>query len=86
MYRNILVALLETVVLLDVVQVVPPDDDGMFHLHFSDNTSQDATTDRHFAGEGAFLVNVVTLASLQGILYVSLAGFNFEKVSAKIKR
>lgn len=71
MHGNILVALLEPVVLLDVMQVVPPDDDSPVHLHLGDDTRKDTTTDRHLAGEGTLLVNVVALASLL-IFYVDV--------------
>ena len=58
--------LLETVVLLHVMQVVPPDDNGPVHLEFDDNSGEDSATDGHIAGEGALLVNVGTLTSLSG--------------------
>ena len=64
MDRHVLVPLLEPVVFLDVVEIVSPDDDGAVHLHLGDDPSQDATSDRHMAGERALLVNVVTLTSL----------------------
>lgn len=62
--RHVLVALFETVVLLDVMQVVSSDDNGPVHLHLGDDTGQNATTDGDLAGEGTLLVDVVTLASL----------------------
>lgn len=37
-HRHVLVALLKAVVLADVVQVVPADDDGALHLHLGDHT------------------------------------------------
>ena len=55
------------VVLLDVVQVITPDDDGPVHLHLGDDSGQDTSTDGDLAGEGALLVNVVTLTSLSYI-------------------
>ena len=64
MDAHVLVPLLEPVVLLDVVQVVPPDDAGAVHLQLGDDAGQDAPADGHLAGEGALLVNVLTLASL----------------------
>ena len=64
MNRHVLVAFLESVVLLNVMQVVPADDHGLVHLHLGDDSGQDAATDRNLASEGALLVNVVTLASL----------------------
>ena len=57
MDSHVLVTFLEPVVLLDVVEVVPPDDDCPLHLHLGDGAGQDAATDRHVAGEGALLVD-----------------------------
>ena len=45
MHGHVLVAFLETVVLLDVMQVVPPDDNGLVHLHLGDDAGQNAATD-----------------------------------------
>ncbi len=64
MDAHVLVPLLEPVVLLDVVQVVPPDDTGPVHLQLGDDSGQDAATDVHVAGEWTLLVDVLTLASL----------------------
>ena len=52
------VALLVTLVLLNVVEVVHTHDDGALHLGGLDNASQDAATDGNIAGERALLVNV----------------------------
>lgn len=38
MHRHVLMALLEAVVLADVVQVVPADHNGALHLHLGDHT------------------------------------------------
>ena len=35
------------VVLLDVVQVIPPDDSGPVHLQLGHHTSEDTSTDGH---------------------------------------
>lgn len=48
-------------VLLDPVQVVPSDDDGVLHLGGDDDALQDAATDGHVAGERALLVDVGSL-------------------------
>ena len=37
------------VVLLDVVQVIPPDDSGPVHLKLGHNTSEDTSADGHLA-------------------------------------
>lgn len=64
MHGDVLVALLESVVLLDVMQVVPPDDSGPVHLQLDDDSGEDSATDRHFSGEGALFVDVVSLSGL----------------------
>merc|ERR1719264_2204731 len=65
---HVLVALLEPVVLLDVVKVVAADHHSVLHLHLGDGAGEHAAADGHVAGEGALLVNVVALASLSGDL------------------
>lgn len=52
------VALLVAVVLVDVVQVVTADRDGALHLGRGDDARENATADRHVAGERALVVNV----------------------------
>lgn len=37
-HRHVLVALLKPVVLADVVQIIPADDNGALHLHLGDHT------------------------------------------------
>ena len=64
MDRHVPVSLLEPVVLLHVVEIVTPHDNGLVHLHLGDDAGKDATTDGHLANEWALLVNVVALASL----------------------
>lgn len=49
-------ALLITVVLGDVVEVVPADDEGTVHLGGDDGAGQDTATDGDETGEGALLV------------------------------
>lgn len=62
------VALLETVVLLDVVEVVTAEDNGALHLGGDDNTTEDAAADGDVTGEGALLVNVrATDSSVGGL-------------------
>lgn len=38
MHRHVLMTLLKAVVLADVVQVVPADDNGALHLHLGNHT------------------------------------------------
>ena len=56
--REVSVALLVALVLLNVVQVIHADDDGALHLGGLDDARQDAAADGHVAGEGALLVDV----------------------------
>ena len=46
MDRHVPVSLLEPVVLLHVVEIVTPHDNGPVHLHLGDHTSQNSSTDR----------------------------------------
>jgi len=62
-HRNVLVAFLETTVLLDVVKVIPSDNDSSLHLCGDDKSLQDATTDGNIAGEGALFVDVISFNS-----------------------
>jgi len=61
MSMDVLVTLLETTVLLDVVQVIPPHNHSTLHLRRGDKSLQDLSADRHVSSEGALLVNVVSL-------------------------
>lgn len=51
-------SLLESVVFLDVVQVISSQDYGSVHFVGKDDTLEDSTSDRHVGGEWALLVNV----------------------------
>lgn len=53
---QVLVALLVTVVLGDVVEVLAADDQSTVHLGRNDSTSQDTATDGDTTSEGALLV------------------------------
>lgn len=44
--RHVLMPLLKTVVLADVMQVVPSDDDGPLHLHLGHHTWKKVTTNK----------------------------------------
>ena len=50
--------LLETIVLLDVVQVVTTNNDSSSHLSRGNHASEDSSTDGNIASEGALLVDV----------------------------
>ena len=45
MNGKVLVPLLKTVVFLDVMQVITPDNNSPGHLHLDDDASQDTTSD-----------------------------------------
>ena len=63
---NVLVTLLETTVLLDVVQVIPSDDDCALHLGGDDHSRQNASSNGDVACEGALFVDVVVFDGLVG--------------------
>ena len=58
---EVLVALHVTLVLLDVVEVVTADDDGVLLLGGVDDTTEEAAADGDVTGEGALLVDVLTV-------------------------
>lgn len=58
---NVLVSLLVTGVLGDEVKVLAADDDGTVHLGGDDSAGQDTATDGDETGEGALLVDVLSL-------------------------
>lgn len=58
MHSGVLVTLLETIVLLDVVQVVTTNDDSSGHLSGGYHASEDSSTDGNITGEGALLIDV----------------------------
>ena len=68
MHRHVLVTLLKAIVLSDVIEIVPADDNGPLHLHLRDDTRQDPTSDGDISSEGAFLVYVVPSMASLGIL------------------
>lgn len=65
MDTHVLVALLKSIVLANVVQIVPADDNCPLHLHLLDNSREDSATNSNFARKGAFLVNVRAIDSLK---------------------
>jgi hypothetical protein len=66
MSGNIAVALLETVVLLDVMEVVTSNNDSSLHFVSLDNTFENTTADADVASERAVLVDISTLDSFFG--------------------
>ena len=65
---NIGVTLLETTVLLNVMQVITSDNNGSSHLGGDDNTLHDGTTDGHISGKRALFVDIVSLNGGHGRL------------------
>ena len=66
MGSNVGVALLVTLVFLDVMEVISADDDGSVHFGGVDLAGQDSTTDGNITSEGALLVDVVALNGFLG--------------------
>ena len=58
-------SLLESVVLLDVVEIVSPDDDSPLHLLALDNASQDPSANAHISSKWTLLVDVCSFTSLE---------------------
>jgi len=58
---NISMAFLEPVVLLNVVQIIPSDDDGPLHFGGLDDAFQNAASNMDIAGERALLIHVHTI-------------------------
>lgn len=65
MHAHVLVSLFETAVLANEVQIVAADDDGSLHFHFTNDTSQDTSSDGNHASERTFLVDVVSMDCLK---------------------
>lgn len=66
--RDVLVALLVTLVLFDVMKVISANDNCTVHLGALDTTAKDTTTDGYVSSEGAFVIDVGSLDSLLGSL------------------
>ena len=64
MNRHVAMSLFETVVLLDVMEIVTADDDSPLHLHLLNDSGENTSTNRNISSEGAFLVKVRTLNGL----------------------
>ena len=80
-HGHVLVALLEAVVLSDVVKVVSADDDGPLHLHFGHHARQDPPSNGDVTRKRAFLVNV---GALDGLLWSLEAQTNVLVVSREL--
>ena len=62
--NDVLMSLLIPVVLFDEVEIVSSEDDGVSHLVGDAHASEDLASDADISGEGALLVNVVSLDGL----------------------
>ena len=60
MSRQVVMSLLESVVLLDVMQVISSKDNSSAHLVGENDTLEDSTSDGNVGGEWALVVNVVS--------------------------
>lgn len=63
---NIGMTFLITLVFLDIMKVISAHNDGSVHLGALYATTKDTSTDGDISGEGALLIDVVTLDSLLG--------------------
>ena len=68
MRRQIFVTLLESVVLLDVMEVVSSDHYSSLHLHALDNPRQNPTSNTHITSEWTLLINICAFYSLQSTI------------------
>jgi len=66
MGSNVGVSLLKTMVLGDVVQIIPTNNNSSLHLGGDHKTTDDSTTNRDIASERAFLINVMALNGFLG--------------------
>ena len=64
MGRKILMPLFKSVVLFDVMQIIPSDHNRTLHFHACNNARQNTATDAYISCEGAFLVYVCSLNGL----------------------
>ena len=63
-----LMALLKSVVLSDEVEIITSDDDVVLHFVGNHDTLENSTSDGDVSGEGAFVVDVVSVDCLLGSL------------------
>ena len=66
MSNEVSMSLLVSIVLLDEVEVVSSDDDGVSHLVGDDHGSKDFSSNADISSEWALLVNVVALNGFLG--------------------
>lgn len=67
MGREVLVALLKSVVFLDIMEIVASDDHRALHLETLDHSGQDPATNTHIASERTLLVDVRAIDGLRAM-------------------
>ena len=65
---DVSVSLFVSVVFGDVVEVISSDDDGSVHFGGDDDALEDLATNADVAGEGAFLIDVISFDGFLGSL------------------
>ncbi len=60
------VSLLVSAILFDIVKIISSDDDSSVHFGAHDHSLQNSSSDGDIAGEGALLVDVVSLNGVSG--------------------
>jgi hypothetical protein len=60
MGRKVVMSLLESVIFLDVMEIISSQDDGSSHLGGKDDTFTDSSSDGNVRSEWAFFVNILT--------------------------
>jgi len=63
MDAHIAMTLLKTVVLSNVMQIIPAYNYSTLHLHLLYNTSENASSNRHIASEWTFLIDIGSFES-----------------------
>ena len=62
---KVLMSLFKSVVLLDVMKIIPSDNNCSLHLHTLYGTSQDSPSNTDIASKGTFLVYVCAINGLE---------------------
>lgn len=68
MYGYVLMALFETTVLPNIVQIITSNDNSTLHFQFLYDSVQDTTTNANITGKWTFFVNI---CSIDGLKYVN---------------
>jgi len=65
MDTHITMTLLKTVILSNIMQIIPANNYSTLHLHLLYNASKDTSSNRYIACEGTLLIDISSLESLQ---------------------